>query len=99
MQMPCCGEEESKQQMSGTAPPGKSISGTVPFVPLRAPAIEYKVGSEMKHGPGTSCISSSGFQRRTVPKRLLNSFIPSPPTGATDCASQPTAMAHLCFFL
>lgn len=66
MQMPCCGEEESKQQMSGTAPPGKSISNTVLFVLFRASVIEYKVGSEMKHGPGTSCISSHGFQRHTA---------------------------------
>lgn len=66
MQMPCCGEEESKQQMSGTAPPGKSISNTVLFVLFRASVIEYKVGSEMKHGPGTSCISSRGFQHRTA---------------------------------
>lgn len=66
MQMPCCGEEESKQQMSGTAPPGKSISNTVLFVLFRASVIEYKVGSEMKHGPGTSCISNRGFQHRTT---------------------------------
>ena len=65
MQMPCCGEEESEQQMSGTAPPGKNISDTVLFVLFRAPVIEYKVGSEMKHGPGMSCISSHGFQHRT----------------------------------
>lgn len=66
MQMPCCGEEESKQQMSGTAPPGKSIPNTVLFVLFQASVIEYKVGSEMKHGPGTSCISSHGFQRHTA---------------------------------
>lgn len=94
MQMPCCGEEESKQQMSGTTPPGKSISSA-----RYVRAIEYKVGSEMKHGPGTSCISSRGFQASYRAEEVAEFFHSlATPTGAADCASQPTA-AHLCFFL
>lgn len=39
--------------------------GTIRAVPS-ATVIEYKAESEMKHGPGTPCISSRGFQPCTA---------------------------------